>query len=92
MRAVMQESKITFLKTEMSIVLQGHMLHLRTDHYVSYNYAAKFHRARKTTVGYMITSPFHEEKLMSQEKILDFPLGSATLKDAVTLNTLLHDV
>lgn len=43
-------------------------------------------------MGYMITSPFHEEKLMSQEKLLDLPLGSATLKDAVTLNTLLHDV
>lgn len=76
----------------MPIVLQDHMLHLRTDRYVSHKYAAKFHRAARTTMGYMITSPFHEEKLMSQEKLLDLPLGSATLKDAVTLTTLLHDV
>lgn len=76
----------------MSIVSQGCMLHLRTDRYVSYKYAAKFLRAGKTTMGYMITSPFHEEKLMCQEKLLDFPLGSVTLKDVVALNTLLHDV
>lgn len=67
--------------------MQGHVLHLRTDLFISHKNTVKF-----LTVGKTRSLPHFINKKKSQEKFLDFPLGSAPLEAAVALTILLHNV